>query len=365
MSEIVLTSTPAAELLNAEGQTIAEAVRFRKMATVQQIVSISPIEGADAIEVARVLNWDIVVKKGEFAVGQMAVYFEIDSWIPSSIAPFLTKPGHFPRSYNGVEGEKLRTIKLRGQISQGLLLPVPSYLASPENEGGDLTEVLNIQKWEAPISAQLAGQARGNFPARIAKTDQERIQNMTRAFANGTLQAEVYEVTEKCEGSSMTVYVLTDEFGVCSRNLDLKETEGNTFWDLARSQGMKEKLRAFGQDVAIQGEAIGPGIQDNIYKLDKHEFRLFDVQLPNEGGRYLDPDERAEFAAKYGFVEAPLIDANWGFGDKSIDDVIKMADGQSVINPKTKREGLVFKAKSRKRFTWKAISNEYLRKQAD
>jgi RNA ligase (TIGR02306 family) len=190
-------------------------------------------------------------------------------------------------------------------------------------------------------------------------------QNMTRAFANGTLQAETYEVQEKCEGSSMTVYVLTDEFGVCSRNLDLKETEGNTFWDLARSQGMEEKLRAFGQDIAIQGEAIGPGIQGNIYKLDKHEFRLFDVQLPSEGGRYMDPDERAEFAAKYGFTQAPLIDANWSFGDKTIDDVIKMADGQSVINPKVKREGLVFKANSRKRYTWKAISNLYLAKSKD
>ena len=124
MTEINITSTPAAELRNADGQTIAEAVRFRKMATIQKIVSVSPIEGADAIEVARVLNWDVVVKKGEFSVGDLAVYFEIDSWIPSALAPFLTKPGHFPKTYNGVEGEKLRTIRLRGALSQGLLLPL-------------------------------------------------------------------------------------------------------------------------------------------------------------------------------------------------------------------------------------------------
>jgi len=234
-------------------------------------------------------------------------------------------------------------------------------------EGIDLTEVLGIQKWEAPISAQLAGMARGNFPSRIVKTDQERIQNLTRAFNNGTLQAEEYEVQEKCEGSSCTMYILDGEFGVASRNLDLKETEGNTFWDLARSPAIEaeSRLLQFGQDIAIQGEAIGPGIQDNIYKLDKHQFRLFDVQLPNEGGRYMDPDERHEFAAKFGFMEAPLVDANWSFGDMTIDDVIKMADGPSVINPKTKREGLVFKAKSRKRLTWKAISNAYLVKSKD
>lgn len=136
MPEITFTSTPAADLRNAEGQTIAETVQFRKMATVQQIVSISPIEGADAIEVARVLNWDIVVKKGEFAVGDFAVYFEIDSWIPTALAPFLTKPGHFPKSYNGVEGEKLRTIRLRGALSQGLLLPL-SAIGTVETIGDD------------------------------------------------------------------------------------------------------------------------------------------------------------------------------------------------------------------------------------
>lgn len=343
---------------------VAETPRFRKLATIQRIVSISPIEGADAIEVARVLNWDIVVKKGEFTVGDLATYFEIDSFIPTALAPFLTKPGHFPKTYNGVEGEKLRTIRLRGQVSQGLLLPY-AICGKICAEDEDVTDVLGIQKWEAPISAQLAGQAKGNFPTRIAKTDQERIQNMTRDYARGTLQAEVYEVQEKCEGSSCTIYVLDTEFGVASRNLDLKETEGNTFWDLARATDAEAKLREFGQDIAVQGEAIGPGIQDNIYKLDKHQFRLFDVQLPNEGGRYMEPDERRAFAAKYGFLEAPLINANWVFDSLTIDDVIKMADGPSLINPKTKREGLVFKAKSRKRYTWKAISNEYLRKQAD
>jgi len=96
----------------------------RKLASIQKIVSISPIEGADAIEVARVLNWDIVVKKGEFSVGDLATYFEIDSFIPTALAPFLTKPGHFPKTYNSAEGEKLRTIRLRGALSQGLLLPL-------------------------------------------------------------------------------------------------------------------------------------------------------------------------------------------------------------------------------------------------
>jgi len=356
-----------AEITDIENIETCPEPRFRKLATIQRIVSISPIEGADAIEVARVLNWDVVVKKCQFEVGALVAYFEIDAWIPTELAPFLSK-GKEPREYNGVKGEKLRTIRLRGQISQGLIIPIPADTIKGAGiligEGLDLTDHFFIQKWEAPISAQLAGQARGNFPSRIVKTDQERIQNLTREFNNGRLQAETYEVQEKCEGSSCTIYLL-DEFGVCSRNLDLKETEGNSFWDIARAIGAEEKLRAFGQPIAIQGELIGPGIQDNIYKLNKHEFRLFDVQLPNEGGRYMEPEERRAFAAQYRFQEAPLIDANWSFGDKTIDDVIKMADGKSVINPNTKREGLVFKARGPKRFTFKAISNEYLAKQKD
>ena len=368
MTEI--TGTPTAEMLNAEGQTIAEAVSFRKMATIRRIDNIEPIEGADKIVCATVGGWKLVTAiDNGFKIGDLVVYCEIDSWIPTKVAPFLTKPGHFPKTYNGVEGEKLRTIKLRGQISQGLIMPIEKCIEvcgcwSSLEEGTDVTEWLGIQKWEAPLSAQLAGQARGNFPSQIAKTDQERIQNLTREFNNGKLQVETYEVQEKCEGSSCTVYLL-DDFGVCSRNLDLKETEGNSFWDIARAIGAEEKLRAFGQPIAIQGELIGPGIQDNIYKLTKHEFRLFDVQLPNEGGRYMDPEERRAFAAEMGFMEAPLIDAEWSFGDMTIEDVIKMADGKSLINPNVNREGLVFKARGGKRFTWKAISNAYLAKQKD
>lgn len=96
----------------------------RVMARVVRVDAISPIDGADAIEVAQIGGWKVVVKKGEFNVNSMAVYCEIDSFIPHSIAPFLTKPGQFPKVYNEVEGQRLRTIKLRGQISQGLLLPL-------------------------------------------------------------------------------------------------------------------------------------------------------------------------------------------------------------------------------------------------
>ena len=145
------------------------------MATLRFIDAIDSIDGADAIEVATVGGWKVVTRKGEFKAGDLAVYCEIDSWIPHNIAPFLCR-GVEPRKYNGVDGERLRTVKLRGQISQGLLLPrhvVLDKIGEIEVDM-DVTEILGIQKWEAPIPAQLAGVMRGNFPSFIPKTDQER-----------------------------------------------------------------------------------------------------------------------------------------------------------------------------------------------
>jgi len=149
------------------------------MASIRRIDSIGPIPGADAIECARVGGWDVVVKRGEFAVGDLAVYCEIDSWIPNDLAPFLSK-GSEPREYNGVRGERLRTVRLRGQVSQGLLLSRYIVLdrVGEIHEGQDITELLGIQKWEAPVPASLAGEVRGMFPGYIRKTDQERIQNL-------------------------------------------------------------------------------------------------------------------------------------------------------------------------------------------
>jgi len=155
---------------------------MRNLVTIRTISDIQPIPGADAIDVATVDGWKLVVKKGEFQVGEQAVYFEIDSWIPTEIAPFLSK-GKEPREYNGVKGEKLRTVKLRGQVSQGLLLPLSQFpqLANVA-EDTNLDELLGVQKYEAPIPSCLAGSVRGNFPSFLRKTDSERVQNLWHKF---------------------------------------------------------------------------------------------------------------------------------------------------------------------------------------
>jgi RNA ligase (TIGR02306 family) len=117
---------------------------MRKLATIRRIADIQPIEGADAIEVATVDGWKVVIKKNEFKVGDLAVYLEIDSWIPHELAPFLSK-GQEPREYNGVKGERLRTIKLRGTTSQGLLLKIENCFDVIEKDGRKYINTLDNQ----------------------------------------------------------------------------------------------------------------------------------------------------------------------------------------------------------------------------
>lgn len=166
---------------------------MRKLATVEVIKEILPHTNADALELAIVRGWQVVVKKGDFKAGDPVLYFEVDSWVPHELAPFLSK-GNEPSEYEGAKGERLRTVKLRGEISQGLVLPVREFdgmlFVLPYGEtiahagnmrpvyvGDDVTEILGVLKWESPINPQLAGQVKGNFPSFIKKTEQERCQN--------------------------------------------------------------------------------------------------------------------------------------------------------------------------------------------
>ena len=339
---------------------------MRKMATIRTIDELRPIEGADAIEAAVVGGWTCVVKKGEYKVGDRAVYCEIDSWIPTEIAPFLSK-GKEPREFEGIKGERLRTIKLRGQLSQGLLLNLDQAIPQTNSfaEGDDVSELLGIIKWEKPMNAQLAGMARGNFPSLIPKTDQERVQNLKKEIAGAAVAGLKFEITEKLEGSSMTVYLIDGEFGVCSRNLDLKETEGNAFWATARRDKIEEKMRAIADhgDFAIQGELIGPGIQGNIYKLTQPEFRVFDVYNIQQGC-YLNPADRRALITGMGLQHVPFISVDKDLGVGSIDEILQWAEDISILNPTVQREGIVFKEVNGG-MSFKAISNSYLCNQKD
>jgi RNA ligase (TIGR02306 family) len=224
-------------------------------------------------------------------------------------------------------------------------------------EGMDVSEVLNIVKWERPMNAQLAGMAKGNFPSVIPKTDQERVQNLKKEIASATQAGMQFEVTEKLEGSSMTCYLIDGVFGVCSRNLDLKETADNTFWQVARELDIEGKMRGCGDgDWAIQGELIGPGIQGNIYKLSKPELYVFDVYNIREGN-YLKPVYRRALIERMGLKHVPVIWSTWELSE--VDSILAQAEGRAWLNKDQEREGIVFK-EVKGGMSFKAISNSYL-----
>lgn len=331
---------------------------MRKLASIQVIQEIKLIPDADRICAYRINNWWIVDQKDKYNIGDMVVYFEIDSWIPNTLAPFLSKDKE-PRIFENIKGERLRTIKLKKQVSQGLIMSVEILPADfVYQEGTDVTEVLGILKWELPVPAQLMGQMKDNFPSRISKTDQERAQNLPHIFTD--FKDEIFEVTLKLDGSSMTCYILDGEFGVCSRNIDLKETEDNSFWKMARKLDIETKLRKFNADIAIQGELIGEGIQGNPEKIVGQDFKIFDVFNPYDF-KYCEPKQRWEILKQLDLdtLHIPVI-GQLKLPD-TFEELLELAEGPSM-NPNTKREGLVFKHKD---ITFKIIANSYLLKERD
>jgi RNA ligase (TIGR02306 family) len=347
---------------------------MRKMATIRTIDSLRPIPGADAIECAVVGGWTCVVKKGEFKAGDAAIYCEIDSFIPTAIAPFLTKPGHYAKTFEGVEGERLRTVKLRGQLSQGLLLNYWNFPSVVEafhktrlatNEPFDVSELLGIAKYEAPIPAALAGEVKGMFPSVIPKTDQERIQNLSAELEEWKAENLTWEVTEKLDGSSMTVYVIDGEVGVCSRNLDLKRNPDNSLWRAAIKHKLEEKLVGYG-NIAIQGELVGNGIQGNMYKMRDQDFYVYDV-YDIDAGRYFTPADRKTFVQALDLLHCPVLhSATQLLVTESTETLLRVAEGKSVMSDITgpEREGLVYKC-NEKQVSFKAISNKFLLKGGD
>lgn len=172
----------------------------------------------------------------------------------------------------------------------------------------------------------------------------------------------VFEVTEKLDGTSMTVYQKDGIFGVCSRNLDLIETEGNTHWMVARILKLEEKLKEIGRNIALQGELVGHGIQKNSYKLSGQQFFLFDI-WDIDAKRYLPAKERYEIAELLGIDTVPIIDKKWILESESISKLLEFADGPSDLCSTAAREGLVFKSVEHfgwDTFSFKAISNKFL-----
>jgi RNA ligase (TIGR02306 family) len=359
---------------------------IRKLASIRKIDNIQPIVGADAIEVATLGGWKVVVKVGEFKIGDLAIYIEIDSWVPESLAPFLTK-GQNAKEYEGIVGNRLRTVTLRGQISQGLLLKLDMkdgrYFMTDKNnaavevhEGDNVSEHLGIVKWEPAIPAELAGEMVGYFPSFGKKTDAERIQNIDAETLNSYMDLE-FEITVKRDGSSCSIYhydaIPENQVGVCSRNINLKITPdaSNTFVKMFNELDCENVLRSLGMNVMIQAELFGPGIQDNFEKVSKHTLEVFNV-YDIDKQRDLVRDERLQVISAFNAVagydalkSVPVVAItqlkNIG---TTHDELLEAADGPSAGAGRF-REGLVYKSTSLvdgKVVVFKTVSNLYLNK---
>lgn len=348
----------------------------RKLASIRRIDRLEAIEGADNIHLAHVDGWRLVTAKNNgFVANDLCCYFEIDSFLPIEERYEFLRKGCYKNTTNLGEGFRIKTIKLKGQLSQGLIMPLDRgdgvYLITDAqgnkhevSEGDDVTELLNVKKYEKPIPVNMRGEMKGNFPVFLHKTDQERIQNCLKYFMDRL--HEPWEVTLKLDGSSMTVYKKGDTIGVCSRNVDLVENSENLFWRTALKLKLPEVLKWYGRNLALQGELMGPGVQGNREWLKDHSFFLFDI-WDIDAGRYFTPAERATFVrnVRDSSFELPTV---YDFGTKKLADfgstreeilsgLLKFAEGPSMYHEV--REGVVFRSHSGLD-SFKVISNAFL-----
>lgn len=339
----------------------------RKLASIRRVSDIIPIEGADRIVLAQIDGWQLITQKTNYVSGDLCVYFEIDSFLPVEERYEFLRKGCFKSTKNLGDGFRIKTMKMKGHISQGLSLPLSEF---PEcqnlPEDTDVTELLKIQKYEKPISANLAGIAKGNFPSYIRKTDQERAQNLTKYFDR--YRENNFEVTLKLDGSSITVYKnFAGELGVCSRNIDLKDSDDNLFWKVAKESNILQLVSDFDCPIAIQGELMGPGVQGNREKFSEHRLYVFDI-WDIETQNYWRPEERQKLLARSPTLyHAPIIYKDVKLGNllnsgNNINDLLLVADGPSVNN--AIREGVVFKSNDAS-FSFKIINNKFLLKEED
>ncbi|HEV3325097.1 MAG TPA: RNA ligase (ATP) [Puia sp.] len=335
---------------------------MRKLASIQSIKALDPIEGADAIEKAAVLGWQLVVKKGEFSVGDLCVYCEIDSLMPD-------RPEF---EFLRARGMRIKTIRLRGQVSQGICFPLsilPSGIVVEEDT--DCSEILGITKYEPPTPACLHGIAKGKFPSFIPKTDETRVQVLQKVL--NKYKGEKCYISEKLDGSSATYYINNTEFGVCSRNLELLEDTTNSFWKIAREMKIEDKLRSLTGNYAIQGELIGEGIQGNKLRLRGQTvlfFNAFDI----DRFEYLSFDRFIELCQRLQLPIVPILTKAYELDD-DIEKIVNLATIRSALRPDSWAEGIVIRPLTEKldlllsndnfnngRVTFKVVNPEFLLK---
>lgn len=382
---------------------------MRKLASIQIINNILPIEGSDFIEQVQVLGWNLVTKKGEFNINTKCIYIEIDSVVKES------PDFEFLRKYKF----RIKTQKIRGVISQGLAIPL-SMFNIPENtpEGTDVTELLGITKYLSPSEKEetsqqerklaneknklkrfmmryswfrrlsLSRKQKEGFPYWVSKTDEERIQNIPHVLEQ--FADEIVYVTEKIDGQSATftgkmipvfngwlgtILPKKFKFVVCSRNLTTND-RGSLYWRVAKKYNLEQILKE-NPNLTIQGEQNDTKVQGNKYGFREPMLHVFNI-INHEKGYYYDSFEIHEFCEKYNLPVVPILGTvirDSPFGDdlnytpclrhlgSTVPDIVEFSKGKSVI-ANIPREGVVIRCikGGKKILSFKCINPDFLLK---
>ena len=333
------------------------------------------------IETATVLGWEVVVKKGEYKVGDLCAYIQIDTVVPELPEyDFLRE-----RKY------RVRTIRLRKQISQGLIVPLPS---GKWKEGDDITDVLGIKKYEKPDSnperyekprmpkkwykkwyyifkynflfklfPMLQKKSRSPFPKHLVSiTDEERIQNIPQVLEQ--YKGKLFVVSYKLDGSSITIIhskVLgKSKFRICSRRFELHDKKNDwyrVFKDTGFDNEVLKLVNHFStNDIIVQGEAIGK-FNGNHHNLQREQIRLFNIYV---SGKRLNQKEFLKVCLANNIPHCPLykeVTLN-----HTLPEILKESEIKDILNPVADVEGLVWRCID-DNMSFKVINNNYLVKE--
>jgi RNA ligase (TIGR02306 family) len=353
---------------------------MRQLASIQRIDRVAAIAGAQAVEKVGVLGWWIVARRGEFDVGQLVVFVEIDALLPERPEFEFLRPRCFRAALRDAAGAvvqragfHVRTLQLCGQISQGLCLPL-SVLppAVPREIGRDVSKELGIIKYEPAQVVQLAGRVKGALPAFVQRTAEIRIQaighRLHRHFG------KTFHLTEKLDGMSITAFHHQGQFGLCSRNAWLDENDhANVACRVAQRLELHARLaqarRRLGHDLAVQAELIGPGIHGNKYKLTQHDIFAFNV-VNLATGSLLPYGASQRVLGEMCLPAVPHV--GWLKLAHDVDGLVEMARGGSRINPTVPREGIVVRPPTEEfdgglggRLSFKVINPRFLTRFAE
>jgi RNA ligase (TIGR02306 family) len=285
----------------------------------------------------------------------------VDSFLPVDPRYEFLRASSYRENEDNGAGFRIRTAKMRGQLSQGLFLALSQF---PElagcGEGDDVTEKLGVKKWYIPETSAAGGTIIGERPYGIPASDEVRVQSALELI--DSLRGKPYYITTKMDGTSGIVYYLDGKLGCCSRNKEIKDEADALYWQPVYKYGLREKLAQYGKNIVLTGEICGPGIQKNRLRLKEIEWYVFDVR-DWDAGRYLSYDEALALCSSFGLPFVPLEERGDSFA-YTLEELLEKARGKYPSG--LDKEGIVVRdAASPKNISFKTLNNDALLKEKD